>query len=84
MTYRGHVENGVVVLDEPAELPEGAIVRVALADEEAGPTLAERLRDGDFRARLRRDWEEDRAGWENRTGVREWSEIVISECDVRP
>jgi len=46
--------------------------------------MAERLRDGDFRARLRRDWEEDRAGWENRTGVREWSGIVISECDVRP
>ena len=45
MVYRGHVENGVVVLDEPAELPEGAIVRVALAGEEAGPTLADKLRD---------------------------------------
>lgn len=22
MTYRGHIENGVVVLDEPAESPE--------------------------------------------------------------
>ncbi|MCG3197313.1 MAG: hypothetical protein GHCLOJNM_01798 [bacterium] len=30
MTYRGHVENGVVVLDEPAELPEGAVVEVDL------------------------------------------------------
>jgi len=28
MTYRGHVERGVVVLDEPASLPEGAEVRV--------------------------------------------------------
>ena len=26
-------------------MPEGAIVRVALADEEAGPTLADKLRD---------------------------------------
>ena len=45
MTYRGHVENGVIVLDEPAKLPEGALVRVSLDDEGEGPTLAERLRD---------------------------------------
>jgi len=45
MTYRGHVENGVVVLDEPTELPEGAAVRVALDAAEEGPTLAERLKD---------------------------------------
>ncbi|MFW6161299.1 MAG: hypothetical protein ACODAJ_00935 [Planctomycetota bacterium] len=50
MTYRGHVKNGVVVLDEPAELPEGAEVRVELTDIDAGRleeeqprTLAERL-----------------------------------------
>ena len=45
MVYRGHVRNGVVVLDEPAELPEGAEVRVELAEEEDVPTLADRLRD---------------------------------------
>ena len=28
MTYRGHVKNGTVVLDPPAELPEGAAVEV--------------------------------------------------------
>jgi hypothetical protein len=28
MSYRGHIENGVVVFDEPAALPEGAEVRV--------------------------------------------------------
>jgi len=28
MVLRGHVRNGVVVLDQPAELPEGAEVRV--------------------------------------------------------
>lgn len=27
MTYKGHVENGTVVLDDPVELPEGAIIR---------------------------------------------------------
>ncbi|MCG3200023.1 MAG: hypothetical protein HUU16_21085 [Candidatus Omnitrophica bacterium] len=28
MSYRGHIKNGVVVLDEPAALPEGAAVEV--------------------------------------------------------
>jgi hypothetical protein len=50
MTYRGHVKNGTVVLDEPAALPEGAAVEVAVldgapkeVDDDEGPTLAERL-----------------------------------------
>ena len=30
MAYRGHVENGVVVLDEPIRFEEGAIVHVEL------------------------------------------------------
>ena len=28
MTYKGHVENGKIVLDEPAELADGDLVRV--------------------------------------------------------
>ena len=32
MTYQGHVENGTVVLDPPAMLPEGAKVEVAVVD----------------------------------------------------
>lgn len=28
MHYKGHVEAGVIVLDEPAELPDGTLVRV--------------------------------------------------------
>jgi hypothetical protein len=28
MTYRGHVKNGMIVLDPPAELPEGAEVTI--------------------------------------------------------
>ena len=49
MTYRGHIENGAVVFDEPAELPEGALVRIdvfqmpAESQEEAMPSLAETL-----------------------------------------
>jgi len=36
MTYKGHVENGVVVLDEAAALPEGVTVeiKVALAEKQ--------------------------------------------------
>jgi len=50
MPYRGHVEKGVVVLDEPADIQEGAVVSVTVAVkqdiascDDAGPTLAERL-----------------------------------------
>ncbi len=46
--------------------------------------IAERLRDPGVRAQLRLDWKENRAEWENRRGVRAWSEVVISEFDARP
>jgi hypothetical protein len=43
MTYRGHVHNGVVVLEEPVVLPEGASVQVDLINEDTGTTLYEQL-----------------------------------------
>jgi predicted DNA-binding antitoxin AbrB/MazE fold protein len=52
MTYRGHVRNGVVQLDEPVSLPEGAEVRVdVLASpedarvESSVPSLYEQLKN---------------------------------------
>jgi hypothetical protein len=50
MTFQAHVKNGLIVLDEPQELPEGAAVQVEIlkaaplpaADD--GPTLLDRLR----------------------------------------
>jgi len=50
MTLKGHVEKGVVVLDEPADLREGDEVRVQLsrraeAPEEDAPTLYDQLKD---------------------------------------
>jgi hypothetical protein len=30
MTYRGHIKNGVAVLDEPILLPEGAQVKIQI------------------------------------------------------
>jgi hypothetical protein len=49
MTYRGHVKNGQITLDEPVELPEGAAVNVdlvAVETEENGqeqPTIWAKL-----------------------------------------
>ena len=35
MTYRGHIKNGQIMLDEPAQFPEGAEVIVALVEKPA-------------------------------------------------
>jgi hypothetical protein len=42
MSVRGHIRNGVVVLDEAADLPEGAEVYVERIGRK---TLADRLRN---------------------------------------
>jgi hypothetical protein len=51
MTYRGHVRNGVVLLDDNVRLPDDSEVRVELVqaggdtpEDETGPTLFEQLR----------------------------------------
>ena len=44
MTYKGHVKNGIVVLDDPVKLPDGAEVRVEVLQPRSEPTLADRLR----------------------------------------
>lgn len=46
MIYRGHVEKGVIVLDPPVQLPEGAEVEVHTSEPiTAEPTWAEVFRD---------------------------------------
>jgi hypothetical protein len=55
MTYQGHFQNGVVVLDEAAIVPDGVKVRVEILPEgnnahgtssdEAGPSLYDRMKD---------------------------------------
>ncbi|HOC70240.1 MAG TPA: hypothetical protein PLL36_02155 [Candidatus Hydrogenedentes bacterium] len=44
MTYKGHVQNGAIVLDEPTRLPEGAPVKIELVleDENNAPSFGER------------------------------------------
>jgi N-acyl-D-amino-acid deacylase len=46
--------------------------------------VGERLSDPKVRAHLRRDWEENRADWEDRGGMREWSDVLVSDCAPRP
>jgi hypothetical protein len=45
MSFQGHIENDVVVFDEPTSLPEGAVVRVELAAAPPRKTLAERFKN---------------------------------------
>ncbi len=48
MTYKGHIRNGAIVLDEPVPLPEGVPAKIELAiglssfGEEDGPSIGER------------------------------------------
>jgi len=44
MTYRGHIENGLVVFDEQVALTDGTEVRVEPLPQ-GRPTLAERFSD---------------------------------------
>lgn len=66
MTYKGHVERGAIVLDDPVHLPDGALVTIDLIvtrhiDEDTLiPTLAERLAGVIGKAEdLPADWAED-------------------------
>ena len=66
MTYKGHVRNGAIVLDEPINLPEGTEVRFEIAmvepveNDHETPTLAERLASVIGKAEgLPADWSEN-------------------------
>lgn len=41
MTITGHIENGTIVLDEPVALPEGALVKIELAEDDSRATSGE-------------------------------------------
>jgi hypothetical protein len=43
MTYRGHVKNGQILLNEPVVLPEGVEVNVEVV-ENCEPTIWDKLR----------------------------------------
>jgi len=73
MSYRGRVRNGVVVLDGAVRLPEGAVVRVELAE---GDDEAKEREWGHIpAASFAEDWDNDQDAvyddWRERYGVRE-------------
>jgi N-acyl-D-amino-acid deacylase len=41
--------------------------------------VAERLQSPEIRNQLRQDWDANPAEWDNRSGVRDWSEVVVSD-----
>jgi hypothetical protein len=43
MTLRGRVQNGVIVLDDPAQLPEGTEVRIEAVDQASPPEKRRRV-----------------------------------------
>jgi hypothetical protein len=43
MTYRGHVKNGQIALDEAASLPEGAEVNVQVIEHDTSQTSGDGL-----------------------------------------
>jgi predicted DNA-binding antitoxin AbrB/MazE fold protein len=49
MTYQGHFEDGIIVLDEPVELPDGAKVRVELLPSENAAQKAESPRGNHYK-----------------------------------
>lgn len=49
-----------------------------------GKTIAEFVNDKETRKRLRKDWDENRIEWDNRSGVKDWHGIQIADCQSRP
>jgi len=47
-------------------------------------TVAERLRDPATRAQLEKDWKANRNEWEDRSGIRDWTDVIICNCQGRP
>jgi hypothetical protein len=45
MTYKGHIKNGEIVLEEPISLPEGTEVAVDLTPVQPSVPLAESLKN---------------------------------------
>jgi N-acyl-D-amino-acid deacylase len=46
--------------------------------------VADRVRNLEARSRLREDWETNRSQWEERSGMRDWTDLMITSCPQRP
>ena len=46
--------------------------------------VAQRLHDPQVRSQLREDWEVNRSQWEERGGMQDWGNLMITACHARP
>jgi len=46
--------------------------------------VAQRLRDPQVRSQLREDWKVNRSQWEERGGMQDWDDLMITACHTRP
>ncbi len=53
------------------------------AQQGGGKAVARRVADPQIRAGLSRDFVANRSDWDNRSGAREWSEILVVDCPGR-
>lgn len=46
--------------------------------------VAKRLRDPQMRSQLREDWDLNRSQWEERGGMQDWDDLMITACHAQP
>jgi N-acyl-D-amino-acid deacylase len=54
------------------------------AQEGGGKLIAQRMKDQAIRELLRKDWCENRIEWDDRSGVRDWDGLLVTDCLSRP
>jgi N-acyl-D-amino-acid deacylase len=54
------------------------------AQEGGGKAVAQRMKEGAIRERLRKDWETNQVEWDHRSGARDWNGVLITGCLSRP
>ena len=54
------------------------------AQDGGGNVIVQRMKDKDIRDRLKKDWDENRFEWEERSGVSDWNGILVTDCQSRP
>jgi N-acyl-D-amino-acid deacylase len=54
------------------------------AQEGSGKLIAQRIKDRAIRELLRKDWIENCIEWDNRSGVRNWNDLLVTNCSSRP
>lgn len=52
MILQGHVRNGMIVADDPVELPEGASVRIELVLDESAPPKSAPRQGGQYAGKI--------------------------------